>query len=157
MVPYNLRAVFDLMGGNAKVVQRLDAFFTELNAGEDHPNSGSAMSRVSRPWAYDFAGAPWQTQAVRSALENELFTTSPDGEPGNDDLGATSAWYVFAALGTYPVTPGVGGLALNSPLFPAAMIHLGNGKSSISRRNASAPNPYVQTLIVNGNPTKKPG
>jgi putative alpha-1,2-mannosidase len=64
-----------------------------------------------------------------------------------------SAWYVFAALGIYPVTPGVGGFALDSPLFPDATIHLGSGKTiTIEGKNASASNPYVQSLSVNGKP-----
>ena len=85
-----------------------------------------------------------------------MFTPRPDGEPGNDDLGATSAWYVFAALGAYPAIPSVGGLALDSPLFPEATIQLGNGKLiKIEAENASAQNPYVQSLIVNGQPCEK--
>ena len=154
MVPYNLRGVFDLMGGNAKVVQRLDDFFTELNAGEDHPYFWVGNEPVFFvPWAYDFAGDPWRTQAIVRRVETELFTPTPDGEPGNDDLGAMSAWYVFAALGVYPAIPGVGGFALDSPLFPSATIHLGNGKAiKIEGDNASARNPYIQSVRVNGKP-----
>jgi predicted alpha-1,2-mannosidase len=157
MVPYNLRGVFDLMGGNAKVVERLDTFFTELNAGDRRPYFWIGNEPVfSVPWAYDFAGAPWGTQSVTRRVELELFTPHPDGEPGNDDLGATSAWYVFAALGVYPVIPGVGGLALNSPLFPSSMIRLGNGNTiRIEGEGASAANPYVQNLRVNGKPSEK--
>ena len=111
MIPYNLRAVFDLMGGNAKVVQRLDDFFTELNAGEDAPYFWVGNEPVfSVPWAYDFVGAPLAHPGDYSASRTELFTPSPDGEPGNDDLGAMSAWYVFAALGVYPAIPGGGGI-----------------------------------------------
>lgn len=152
MVPYDLRGVFDLMGGNAKVVQRLDKFFTELNAGEAAPYFWVGNEPVFFvPWAYDYVGAPWRTQAVVRRVRDELFTTQPDGEPGNDDLGAMSAWYVFAALGIYPVTPGVGGFALNSPMFPDATIHLGNGKTiRIEAENAGAANPYIQSLTVNG-------
>ena len=129
MVPYNMRALIDLMGGNAKVVDRLDKFFTELNAGDNKPYFWIGNEPVfAVPWAYDFAGAPWGAQSVTRRVELELFTPQPDGEPGNDDLGAMSAWYVFAALGAYPAIPGVGGLAFNSPLFPSATIHLGNGK-----------------------------
>jgi predicted alpha-1,2-mannosidase len=154
MIPYNLRAVFDLMGGNAKVVQRLDNFFTELNAGEDAPYFWVGNEPVfSVPWAYDYVGAPWRTQAVVRRVETELFTPNPDGEPGNDDLGAMSAWYVFAALGVYPAIPAVGGFALDSPLFPSATIYLGNGKTiKIEGENASASNPYIQSLRVNGKP-----
>ena len=157
MVPYNMRALFDLMGGNAKVVDRLDKFFTQLNASDTKPYFwiGNEPS-FAIPWAYDFAGAPWGAQAVIRRVELELFTPRPDGEPGNDDLGATSAWYVFAALGAYPAIPSVGGLALDSPLFPEATIQLGNGKLiKIEAENASAQNPYVQSLIVNGQPCEK--
>ncbi|MGA3324649.1 MAG: GH92 family glycosyl hydrolase [Terriglobia bacterium] len=157
MVPYNMRALFDLMGGNAAVVGRLDKFFTELNAGENKPYFWIGNEPVfAVPWAYDFAGAPWGAQSVTRRVELELFTAQPDGEPGNDDLGAMSAWYVFAALGAYPAIPGVGGLALNSPLFSSATIHLGNGKIvKIEGENASDSNPYVQSLRVNGQPSEK--
>ena len=157
MVPYNMRALLDLMGGNAKVVERLDKFFTELNAGDNKPYFWIGNEPVfAVPWAYDFAGAPWGAQSVTRRVEVELFTPQPDGEPGNDDLGATSAWYVFAALGVYPAIPGVGGLALNSPLFPSATIHLGNGKTvRIDGENASASNSYIQSLLVNGRPSEK--
>lgn len=157
MVPYNMRALFDLMGGNAKVVDRLNKFFTELNAYDTKPYFWIGNEPCfAIPWGYDFAGAPWAAQAVTRRIELELFTPTPDGEPGNDDLGATSAWYVFAALGAYPAIPGIGGLALNSPLFPEATIHLGNGKViKIEANNASAQNPYVQSLTVNGQPYEK--
>ncbi len=156
MVPYNMRALMDLMGGNAKVVERLNKFFTELNAGDNRPYFWIGNEPVfAVPWAYDYAGAPWEAQSVTRRVEVELFTPGPDGEPGNDDLGATSAWYVFAAMGAYPAIPAVGGLALNSPLFPSATIHLGNGKViKIEGENASASSPYVQSLRVNGKPSE---
>lgn len=157
MVPYDMRGLSDLMGGNAKMVERLDRFFTELNAGPSKPYFWIGNEPVfSVPWAYDFAGAPWGAQSVTRRVETELFTPGPDGEPGNDDLGATSAWYVFATLGIYPAIPGVGGVALNSPLFPQAKIHLANGKTiEIYGENASAQNPYVQSLAVNGQASEK--
>ena len=156
-VPYNLRALFDLMGGNAKVVARLNRFFTELNVFDTKPYAWMGNEPCfAVPWAYDFAGAPWGAQSVARRTELELFNTRPDGEPGNDDLGALSAWYVFAALGAYPAIPGVGGLALNSPLFPAATIRLGNGsRVQIEAENAAAQNPYVLSLNVNGQPYEK--
>jgi len=157
MVPYNLRALFDLMGGNAKVVARLNKFFTQLNVSDTKPYAWMGNEPCfAIPWAYDFAGAPWGAQSVTRRVELELFTVRPDGEPGNDDLGAMSAWYVFAALGAYPAIPGVGGLALNSPLFPEAAIQLGNGKLiNIEAESASVQNPYVQSLTVNGRPYEK--
>jgi predicted alpha-1,2-mannosidase len=157
MIPYDMRGVIDLMGGNAKVVDRLDTFFTELNAGAHKPYFWIGNEPVfSVPWAYDFAGAPWKAQAVTRRAELELYTPEPNGEPGNDDLGATSAWYVFAALGVYPAIPAVGGLAINSPLFPSATIHLGNGRLiRIEGKDAAAGNPYVESLLVNGKASEK--
>lgn len=157
MVPYNLRALIDLMGGNARVADRLNAFFTELNAGEDHPNFWIGNEPVFFvPWVYDYAGAPWRTQAVIRRVENELFSPHPEGEPGNDDLGAMSAWLVFAELGVYPVIPGVGDLIFDSPLFQSATVHLGNGNDLVvEAENAGTANPYVQSLSVNGHPDER--
>jgi putative alpha-1,2-mannosidase len=156
-VPYDIRGLIDALGGNARAVERLDTFFTELNAGAHKPYFWIGNEPVfSVPWAYDFAGQPWSAQAVTRRAELELFTSKPNGEPGNDDLGATSAWYVFAALGVYPAIPAVGGMALNSPLFPAATIHLGNGRTiKIEGEGAAAASPYVQSLRVNGEPSEK--
>jgi predicted alpha-1,2-mannosidase len=154
MVPYNMRTLFDMMGGNGQVVKRLDLFFTELNAGFTRPYSwmGNQPS-FGVPWAYDFAGAPWRTQAVVRRILTELFSSKPEGLPGTEDLGAMSAWYVFAALGLYPGIPGVGGFCLNSPLFPSATVQLGSGRVvRIIGENASATNPYIQTLTLDNKP-----
>ncbi len=152
MVPYNMATLIQWMGGKTAVVKRLDTFFTELNAGGQKPYFWIGNEPTfAVPWAYDFAGAPWGAQKVVRRIETELYTSKPDGLPGNDDLGAMSAWYVFAALGIYPAIPGVGGFALNSPLFLSAILHLGNGKVvRIEGENAAAGNPYVQSLSVNG-------
>jgi len=142
------------MGGNDAVVKRLDRFFTVLNAGYNRPYLWMGnQPGFGVPWAYDFAGAPWRTQAVVRRIQTELFSSKPDGLPGTEDLGSMSTWYVFSALGLYPAIPGVGGFCLHSPLFPSATIHLGNGKVvQILGENASATNPYVQSLKVNNKP-----
>ncbi len=157
MVPYNMKTLIHLMGGRAAVVKRLNAFFTELNTGTDRPYFYIGNEPVfAVPWAYDFAGAPWGAQEVARRAETELFTDTPEGLPGNDDLGAMSAWYVFAALGAYPAIPGVGGLALDSPLFPREVLQLGNGKVvRIDGENASATNPYVQSLTLSSKPYER--
>lgn len=154
MIPYNMRALFDSIGGNEHVVKKLDAFFTELNAGPHRPYFYIGNEPVfGVPWAYNFAGAPWRTQSVVRRVMTELFTNQPGGLPGNDDLGATSSWYVFAALGIYPLIPAVGGFALNSPLFPTITIHLKDGKRlKIESTGAHASAPFVQALQLNGRP-----
>ncbi len=157
MVPYNMASLIHLMGGNAAVIKRLNTFFTELNAGSNQPYFYIGNEPVfAVPWAYDFAGAPWGVQDVTRRVETQLYTDKPDGLPGNDDLGAMSAWYVFATLGAYPAIPGVGGLALGSPLFTKTVFHLGNGMVvNIDGINASAANPYVQSLTIGGNPYER--
>jgi predicted alpha-1,2-mannosidase len=155
MVPHNMRALFDRIGGNEVVIRRLDSFFTELNAGPDRPYFFIGNEPVFPvPWAYNYAGQPWKTQAITRRVLTELFTDTPGGIPGNDDLGATSSWVVFAAIGMYPVTPGVGGFSLNSPLFPNITVRMGrDGKVlKIIGEGASAKRFYVQELRLNGEP-----
>jgi predicted alpha-1,2-mannosidase len=154
MIPHNMRALFDRIGGNEAVIKRLDSFFKELNAGPDRPYFFIGNEPVfAVPWAYNYAGAPWKTQAITRRALTELFTPDPGGIPGNDDLGATSSWIVFAATGLYPIIPGVGGFAINSPLFPGITIRLKNGKRlKITGQGASVNAPYVQELRLNGKP-----
>jgi predicted alpha-1,2-mannosidase len=154
MVPYNLRGLFDAMGGNAAVIARLDAHFTQLNAG---PNSPYALMgnepEFEVPWEYDFAGAPYKTQQVVRRIETELFHNMPSGLVGNDDGGALSSWYVWAALGLYPEIPGVPGFVVGSPLFTSATVQLGSGHVLQITAPAAADNvPYVQGLKLNGQP-----
>ncbi len=151
-VPQNLRGLFDALGGNSAVVTKLDTFFTHLNAGRKQPYdwAGDEPS-LGTPWEYDYAGAPWRTQDVVRRIATTLYGPTPNGEPGNDDLGAMSSWYVWAALGLYPETPGRGELVLASPLFPHITVTLGNGRAiAISAPGASPTTPYVQGLDVGG-------
>jgi predicted alpha-1,2-mannosidase len=152
LMPQNMAGLINSMGGRDAVNKRADSFFQQLNAGPNAPNqwSGNEID-FAAPWLYNYTGQPWKTQDVVRRIETELFADTPNGEPGNDDLGAQSAWYVWAALGMYPSTPGTTDLALNSPLFPKAAIHLPNGRTiSIEAPAASANNRYVTGLALNG-------
>ncbi len=151
-VPQNLAGLFGALGGDAAVRSKLDTFFTQLNAGRKQPYdwAGDEPS-LGIPWEYDYAGAPYRTQDVVRRIVTTLYGPSPDGEPGNDDLGAMSSWYVWAALGLYPETPGRGELVLGSPLFSAITITLGSDRSIvIEAPGASRSTPYVQSLDVGG-------
>ena len=157
MEPFNLRGLFDLMGGNSAVVKRLDTFFTKLN---DGPNSPYAYMdnepSFEVPWEYDFAGAPSHTQHVVRQIQTQLFKNSTGGLPGNDDGGAMSSWYVFSAIGLYPEITGVGGFVIGSPLFTSVTIQLAGGHTlQINTPAASDGNPYVQSLNINGNATTR--
>lgn len=148
MIPHNMRALFDRIGGNDVVIKRLNDFFKELNAGSDRPYFFIGNEPVfAAPWAYDFSGEPYKTQAVVRRAMREMFSSGTGGLPGNDDLGAMSAWYVWAAIGLYPAIPGVGGFAINSPLFSETIIRREGGKEiRIIADGARADSPYVQTL-----------
>ncbi|GAA2555342.1 GH92 family glycosyl hydrolase [Winogradskya consettensis] len=152
MVPHNLGAVVTLMGGPATAVQRLDHHFTELNGGLSRPYFyiGNEPEH-GVPWAYNFARKPaGASDAVRRVMA-ESFTTGAGGLPGNDDLGATSAWYVWSALGFYPVTPGADTLAVHGGSFPSVLIQRPSGNITVT--GGSAANRYVQTLSVGGTAT----
>ncbi|MFI5934228.1 GH92 family glycosyl hydrolase [Actinoplanes sp. NPDC051494] len=152
MVPHNLGAVVTLMGGPATAVQRLDHHFTELNGGLSRPYFyiGNEPEH-GVPWAYNFARKPaGASDAVRRVMA-ESFTTGAGGLPGNDDLGATSAWYVWSALGFYPVTPGADTLAVHGGTFPGVLIQRPSGTITVT--GGSATNRYVQSLSVGGTAT----
>ena len=151
MVTYNFQSLIDLMGGRATAVQRLNHHFTQVNGGLTTPYFyiGNEPEH-GVPWAYNFAGDPAGTaDAVRKVM-SEGFNTTAGGLPGNDDLGATSAWYVWAALGMYPATPGADTLALHGPAFPSVLIQRAAGDVSISTAGSGG---YVQSLSVNGSAT----
>jgi predicted alpha-1,2-mannosidase len=144
-VPQNLAGLIGLMGGNQAAVAKLNTFFTHLNATRFEPYDWAGNEPGEWiPFEYDYAGAPWRTQSVVRRIMTQLYSLAPAAEPGNDDLGAISSWYVWAALGLYPETPGVANLVMTSPLFPKVVIAEGNGHAlTITASHASAE--YIQT------------
>ncbi|SFE59375.1 alpha-1,2-mannosidase, putative [Actinacidiphila alni] len=148
MVPYDFADLINDMGGRQTAVQRLDHHFTQVNAGQSLPYYyiGNEPEH-GVPWAYNYARDPaGASDAVRKVM-TESYTTGPGGLPGNDDLGATSAWYVWAALGMYPATPGADTLAVHGPQFPSVLLQRPGGNITI---NSSGSGNYVQALSVNG-------
>jgi predicted alpha-1,2-mannosidase len=155
MVPQNIAGLVTALGGREAVAERLDRFTTELNAGPDDPYLwiGNEPS-FAVPWLYNYVGQPWKTQETVDRVRSELFGPTPAGEPGNDDLGAMSSWYVWAALGLYPITPGTGILTVNTPLFDRAEIALPAGRFiRISAPGASNGLKYINSVSINGRPT----
>jgi predicted alpha-1,2-mannosidase len=155
LVPQDLDGLFAMMGGSDKAIERLNMHFRQLNAGPGSPYAFMGNEpEFEVPWEFDAAGAAYRTQEVVRRIETQLFSAGPGGLPGNDDGGALSSWYIFAALGLYPEIPGVAGFVLGSPLFPAVTVHLGNGH--LLRIAGQAVNgtpdsvPYVQSLTLNG-------
>jgi predicted alpha-1,2-mannosidase len=153
MVRFNYEGLFASIGGTAEVSRRLDKFFTKL-IGWGHPyfNIANEPSFAS-PYAYTFAGDPSRTQATVRRIMAETFNATPGGLPGNDDLGATSAWYVWGALGLYPAIPGVGGFVVGSPKFSSIKIRLGDGRRLVIRTDGDpADKFFVGALSINGRP-----
>lgn len=174
-VPHDPAGLFHLMGGSSKAAERLGRFLRKLNAGPggthaDHALLGNEPT-LQAPWLYDWLRQPYGTQAaVRRGLR--LYSPTPDGYPGNDDLGTLSSWYVFGALGLYPEVPGVGLLAIGSPLFGHASVALAHGRrltiSATARETrgrgkkkhtvALSPSraPYIEGLRINGRSAGQP-
>ncbi|HEY5257776.1 MAG TPA: glycoside hydrolase domain-containing protein, partial [Candidatus Baltobacteraceae bacterium] len=157
MVPQDLADLIRGIGGRAATVARLDAFFSQINAGQNHPYAwlGNEPS-LGSPWVYLSAGEPWRTQAVvRDALDT-LYTDTPAGLPGNDDLGEMSAWYVWSAIGLYPQNPSVRVLDIGSPLFAHVVVRSPGGPTiAIDAPAAADDAPYVQSLRVDGKPSQR--
>ena len=102
-------------------------------------------------YLYDYAGQPWKTQYWVREVMDRLYSATPDGYCGDEDNGQTSAWYVFSALGFYPVCPGSDEYVIGSPLFRKAEIKLENGRIlTIDARDNSPENRYVRTVKLNG-------
>lgn len=151
MVPQDLKGLIRAMGGKRVAVQRLDILFEHLNVGPNKPYYWAGNEPgLSMPWIYDYAGAPYRTQMIVHRLINAVYSDSPGGEPGNDDLGAMSSWLVWSDLGMYPETPGAPILVLGAPIFRRVAITLGNGRQVTIVAPHASLRAYVEGLRING-------
>jgi predicted alpha-1,2-mannosidase len=162
MVQHNPAGLFAAMGGKDQAMARLDSFFHDSDGSWAFTGSGGDKSELDNepsinvPYLYDYAGAPYKTQETVRAAMKQLWTTQPEGIPGNDDLGAMSSWYVFSAMGMYPQVPSRAELALASPLFPRIEIDRPHGGDiSVRADGAAADAPYIHSLKVNGRTTDR--
>lgn len=166
---HDVQGLIKLMGGNPNFVAKLDAVFSTPPVFDDSYYGGviheiremqianmGQYAHGNQPiqhmiYLYGYAGAPYKTQLhVRDVL-TKLYKATPDGYCGDEDNGQTSAWYVFSALGFYPVTPGVNQYALGAPLFKKATIHLINGKTFvINAPGNSKSHFYIDKVKLNG-------
>ncbi len=155
-VPHNVAGLVTALGGRNPVAGRLDRFTRRLNVGPNEPYLWAGNEPgFGVPWLYNYIGQPWKTQHTVDRVRG-LFGPTPDGEPGNDDLGAVASWYVWAALGIYPSIPGTPILTVGPPLFDRAVIALPGGKSiRIFAPGASGPRhlKYISGLSIDGQAT----
>jgi predicted alpha-1,2-mannosidase len=187
LAPQDLAGLFELVGAGGggrtpeqrmQVVRdRLDVFFSTALAervpvvvpeaqqkmtgyGVFYAGNQYAPSNehdIHAPYLYDYAGQPWKTQAIVRGYQG-LFRPTPDGLPGNDDLGSMSAWYVWSALGLYPVTGGAPVYAVGSPVFDKATVRpAGRDRTiTVSAPGASLLAKYVQSSKLGGEPLDRP-
>jgi len=163
-VPQDVAGLITAMGGDQAFTHKLDELFdakvdpsifknvediTGLIGWYAHGNEPSHHIA----YLYDYAGEPWKTQArLKQIMDNE-YGPGPAGLIGNDDLGQMSAWYIFTALGFYPVTPASDEYAIGRPFVPRAAIHLSNGRTfTITAAPFDDAHPYVGQVTLNGKP-----
>ncbi len=149
-VPHDRRGLIDAMGGRKEFAAKLDSMFT---AGR-YWHGNEPCHQVA--WMLNDAGEPEKTRRyVRAIMDNEYHAV-PGGLSGNDDAGQMSAWYVFAALGFYPVCPGTTEYSLGLPLFDRVDIALDNGKTFTVKVNRRSPDDFkVKSMKLNGKTHKK--
>nr|WP_246474199.1 GH92 family glycosyl hydrolase [Arenibacter arenosicollis] len=166
---HDIQGLANLMGGNDAFAAKLDKVFS-LPPVFDESYYGSVIHEIREmqvanmgqyahgnqpiqhmPYLYNFAGQPWKTQYWVRETMDRMYTPAPDGYCGDEDNGQTSAWYVFSAMGFYPVCPGTDQYVLGTPLFQKTTLILENGKEiNINAPNNSTTNKYVNALTLNG-------
>lgn len=160
-VPQDVAGLIQLMGGNDAFVKKLDQLFVETS--EIGPNAPPDVSGLIGQYAhgnepshhiaylYNYAGAPWKTQEKVREIMESLYTAQPNGLCGNEDCGQMSAWYVFSALGFYPVNPAEGVYVIGSPMFEKAQIKVAESKIfTVIAQGVSKENKYIQSAKLNG-------
>jgi predicted alpha-1,2-mannosidase len=170
-VQHDMQGLIDLMGGREKFAQKLDALFVEqygmlkfkfLN---QFPDATGLIGQYAQgnepsfhiPYLYNYAGAPWKTQRRVREIMKIWYDDDPQGICGDEDGGSMSAWYVFSAIGFYPVCPGRPVYDIGSPVFEQITIKVGDGKKFVIRAiNVSAKNKYIQSATLNGKTLNKP-
>jgi len=146
-VPHDVAGLMQLMGGKERFLQKLDSLFEQGYYWHGNEPGHQTI------YLYNFAGEPHKTQQwVRHTLQTE-YGTGPGGLSGNEDAGQMSAWYVFSALGFYPVCPGSPNYVIGAPQFEQATLHLENGNTfMLQANNLSDANLYIQSVTLNGQP-----
>lgn len=144
-VPQDIPGLAKIMGGQAVLEKSLDELFDK-----GHYWHGNEPGHQI-PFLYNYTKAPWKTQERVHQILEEEYSDGPGGLSGNDDAGQMSAWYIFAALGFYPIDPISGNYLLTSPLYEAYDINLSEGRQLKVRCDHSpAENPYIQDVVLNG-------
>ncbi|WP_195353727.1 GH92 family glycosyl hydrolase [Bacteroides cellulosilyticus] len=165
-VQQDVDGLISLVGGKERFAQKLDSMFTyNPSADEDLPIFSTGMigqyAHGNEPshhviYLFNAIGQPWKTQKYAAEVMHELYKNTPAGLCGNEDCGQMSAWYVFSAMGFYPVDPVSGKYEIGTPLYPEMKMHLANGKTfTILAPAVSKENIYIQSVKLDGKPYDK--
>ena len=164
-VPHDIDGLVSLMGGRSKFVERLDTFFI-LNArsGRKNDNASGFIGQYvhgNEPshhvaYLYNYVGKPHCAQRMIARICKEMYNTSSSGYAGNDDCGEMSSWFVFSAMGFYPVNPVGGDYSLGSPVLDSVTLNLSNGRKFVIKAyRKSSSGPEVKAMRLNGTPYRK--
>ncbi|MCG4685923.1 GH92 family glycosyl hydrolase [Bacteroides finegoldii] len=165
-VQHDIDGLIDLVGGKNRFAEKLDSMFTYHPAADaELPLFSTGMigqyAHGNEPshhviYLFNSIGFNERTQYYVAKVMNELYKNEPAGLCGNEDCGQMSAWYVFSAMGFYPVNPVSGKYEIGTPLFPEMQLHLTNGKTfTVLAPNVNKKNIYIQSTKVNGHPYDK--
>ena len=165
-VQHDMEGLIGLVGGKVRFSEKLDSMFTFNPGKEDElPIFSTGMigqyAHGNEPshhvaYLYNKVNQPWKGEKYLSEIMHDFYSNTPAGLCGNEDCGQMSAWYVFSAMGFYPVNPVAGIYELGSPLFPKVQFHLVNGKTfTVIAKGANRGNCYIQSVRVNGKPYDK--
>jgi predicted alpha-1,2-mannosidase len=165
--PQDEAGLIQLLGGDQKLVDKLDAMFDAKVDPKQYADIEDIAGLIGQyihgnepshhlPYLYDYAGQPWRTQERLKQIVDSQYRPAPDGLVGNDDLGQMSAWLIFTSLGFYPVAPASNQYVIGRPFVENATLHLGNGKQfHVSAENLSEQNRYVASVMLNGKPLNR--
>ncbi|WP_377819729.1 GH92 family glycosyl hydrolase [Acidicapsa dinghuensis] len=162
--PQDTQGLINLLGGNDKLIGKLDAMFDAKVDPKQYADIEDISGLIGQyihgnepshhlAYLYDYAGAPWRTQARLKQIVDSQYRPAPDGLVGNDDLGQMSAWFIFTSLGFYPVAPGSNQYVIGRPFVDRATLHLPNGRTlTVVADNLNDANAYVKSVSLNGKP-----
>ena len=166
-MPHDVYGLISAHGGEEKFVQKLDSLFTVSskltgsNVSSDISGLVGQYAHGNEPshhiaYLYNYAGQPYKSAERAAYITRNMYTTKPDGLCGNEDCGQMSAWYVFSAMGFYPVNAASGEYVIGSPLLQQAILRPAKGKTfTVTAKGLSAKNIYVQSATLNGKPYTK--
>jgi predicted alpha-1,2-mannosidase len=181
-VHQDVAGLINLLGGREKFVDKLNELFQAQFEGYNDPpepfrGSGEYLFNALMPdqtgligqysqgnepafhipYLYNYAGQPWMTQRRLRDIMKLWFSAAPLGYCGDEDNGEQASWYVLSAMGFFPVNPGRPVYDIGSPIFDEVKLKMGEGKFfTITSKNVSAVNKYIQSAMLNGKPLNKP-